>query len=115
MTDWHDIGVRIAALLAKEPPHIQIAFGLATAFTALMILEGLRASFGPRRSEGTRRRPPAKPGVRSADTGAVKQPRNPKRDRIVINPHRAARPTIRRPGAGDTPDASRPPQSPFEE
>jgi hypothetical protein len=49
MNGWREIGVLVAGMVAKEPPYIQIAIGLSAAFVALMILEGLRASFAPRR------------------------------------------------------------------
>jgi len=99
MSDWRDIGVRISELVAKEPTYIQIAIGLAAAFTALMILEGLRASFFPKRREETPR--PRRPRFatalfRSAPANAARLPRNPKRRERVVKPHRAARPVIRR-------------------
>ena len=100
MSDWHDIGTRIVGLVAKEPPFIQIAVSLAVAFTALMILEGLRASFVPRRSQeaDAHDRP-----VRSADPFAAsakvaRLPRNPKRHQAVVKQHLAPKPIIRREG-----------------
>jgi hypothetical protein len=96
MSGWREIGMAIADMVAKEPPYIQIAIGLSVAFVALMILEGLRASFVPRRtSETSIRFPSARPAFRSAP-GNEKPPRNPKRSDNIVKPHRAPRPTIRR-------------------
>jgi hypothetical protein len=100
---WQDIGVLIAQLVAKEPPYLQIAIGLCAAFTALMILEGLRASFLPRRDERGHSvaarhiaPPTASPFFRSAPANAAKLPRNPKRETNIVKSHRTPRPTIRR-------------------
>jgi hypothetical protein len=98
---WRDIGVLIAQLVAKEPPFVQIAMGLCAAFTALMIVEGLRASFVPRRTERARAQRsasprPASPFFRSAPANVAKLPRNPKRQVNIVKSHRVPRPTIRR-------------------
>jgi hypothetical protein len=96
MNGWREIGVLVADMVAKEPPFIQIAIGLSAAFVALMILEGLRASFVPRRiSEPSIRFPSARPAFRSAP-GNAKLPRNAKRSDNIVKPHRAPRPSIRR-------------------
>ena len=107
---WRDIGVLIAQLVAKEPPYLQIAIGLCAAFTALMILEGLRASFLPRRTERgpSRIEPPssqisASPHYRSAPANVVKLHRNPKRELNIVKSHRVPRPVIRR-DAAKTPE-----------
>jgi len=97
MRGWHEIGMSIADMVAKEPPYIQIAIGLAAAFLTLMILEGLRASFVPRRaSEPSIRVRSPRPSFRSAPGNVAKPPRNPKRHENIVKPYRAPRPTIRR-------------------
>ncbi len=57
MSGWREIGLAITGVVAKEPPYIQIAVGLAAAFIALMILEGLRACFVPCRTSSRIERP----------------------------------------------------------
>ena len=100
MSGWREIGMLIAGMVAKEPPYIQIAIGLSADFIALMILEGLRASFVPRRtpspSRHALRQRSATPLFRSAPGNVAKPPRNPKRSDNIVKPHRAPRPTIRR-------------------
>jgi hypothetical protein len=97
MGGWREIGISIADLVAKEPPYIQIAIGLSVAFIALMILEGLRASFVPRRtSEPTIHVRSPRPSFRSASGNVAKPPRNPKRPENIVKLHRAPRPIIRR-------------------
>ena len=95
--DWREIGILIAGMVAKEPPYIQIVIGLSAAFIALMILEGLRASFVPRRtSEPSVRARSARPAFRSAPGNVAKPQRNPKRPENIVKPHSAPTPTIRR-------------------
>ena len=100
MSGWREIGMAIADTVAKEPPYIQIAIGLSAAFIALMILEGLRASFVPRRtpspSRHALRQRSATPLFRSAPGNVAKPPRNPKRPENIVKLHRATRPVIRR-------------------
>ncbi|HTW36386.1 MAG TPA: hypothetical protein VMD53_17325 [Rhizomicrobium sp.] len=100
MSGWREIGMAIAGMVAKEPPYIQIAIGLSAAFVALMLLEGLRASFIPRhgsgRSAGAARPRFTAPHFRSAPGNVAKLPRNPKRPENIVKPHRAPKPTIRR-------------------
>src|ERR1700722_10470500 len=100
MSGWREIGMSIADMVAKEPPYIQIAIGLSAAFVALMILEGLRACFVPRRKSGpslrTARPRSVTPPFRSAPDNVAKLPRNPKRNENIVKLHRATRPTIRR-------------------
>ena len=97
MSGWREIGMLIAGMVAKEPPYIQIAIGLSAAFIALMILEGLRASFVPRRTyEPSIRVRSPRASFRSAPGNVAKPPRNPKRSDNIVKPHRAPRPTIRR-------------------
>lgn len=95
MSGWREIGMAIAGVVAKEPPYIQIAVGLFAAFIALMILEGLRASFLPRRPyETSAHVRPARPTF--TPSRIAKPPRNPKRHENIVKLHRAPRPTIRR-------------------
>ncbi|MBU6445253.1 MAG: hypothetical protein KGR48_15205 [Alphaproteobacteria bacterium] len=47
VTGWQHLWTEAMALYAQEPAPIQIALALAAAFTALMVLEGLRVSFLP--------------------------------------------------------------------
>ena len=100
MSGWREIGMVIAGMVAKEPPYIQIAIGLSAAFIALMILEGLRASFVPRRNSRPNPRAAraraATPLFRSAPGNVVKPPRNPKRHENIVKLHRAPKPVIRR-------------------
>lgn len=102
VTGWRDIGVLIARLMAKEPPYLAIAIGLCVAFALLMIMEGLRASFLPRRTEHeSSHREQSMPHLASADfrsapVNIAKLPRNPKRQLNVVKSHRMPRPAIRR-------------------
>ena len=98
MREWHDIGILIGGLVAKEPPFIQIAIVLSAAFTALMILEGLRVNFIPRRTTepDISIRPVTTTDFRSAPGNVARLPRNPKRYANIVKPHRALRPVIRR-------------------
>lgn len=107
MSEWREIGALIADRVTKEPTHIQIAIGLCVAFTLLMILEGLRASFFPRRGEKTPKR--AAPRLdralfRSAPANASKRLRNAKRHERIVKRHRALKPVIRRPAAATKPE-----------
>jgi len=56
---WGHLWGAATMLFAQEPIQIRIAMALVAAFTALMVVEGLRASFIPRR---TRRVPQSAPG-----------------------------------------------------
>ena len=101
MNGWREIGVMIADRVAKEPPYIQIAIGLSAAFIALMILEGLRACFIPRRTSSgpsprAARARSATSLFRSAPGNVAKLPRNPKRYENIVKLHRTPRPSIRR-------------------
>src|SRR6516162_8510523 len=55
---WNEVGVLVGKLFALEPPFVQICLLLAAAFSLLMILEGLRATFAVRHDKPARRRPP---------------------------------------------------------
>jgi hypothetical protein len=47
--EWKDIWTVASEVVARQPPPIQIFFWLCVAFALLMFVEGLRASFLPRR------------------------------------------------------------------
>ena len=113
-SDWREIGVLIARMVVKQPPFVEIVICLGVAFFALMILEGLRASFVPRRAEHqpdrAERRSSRREGsapARNAMANAVKPPPNPKRSTNTVKPHSPPRPIIRR-------DMSAPPEAPDE-
>lgn len=104
---WHELGESIAKLVAQEPPFIQIMIILGGAFSAVMFLEGFRASFFPRREKPkvTAKEislPPPEPSrVASVPRGpfleTAKLPRKPKRQAAVsAKPFRTPRPKIRR-------------------
>ncbi|HWU26212.1 MAG TPA: hypothetical protein VN154_07390 [Rhizomicrobium sp.] len=44
-TNWGDLAERAAALVARQPPFLQILVVLGAVFAILMILEGLRVNF----------------------------------------------------------------------
>lgn len=101
---WKDIGDLVIGLVVKEPPFVQIAIALGTAFSLLMFVEGLRASFLPRRkpnarSATARNVQPSRP-IKSAKISAIAPAANsiriPKRGETSAKPHRAPRPQIRR-------------------
>jgi len=50
--EWNEMWSAATALIGRQPPAVQIFGGLGLAFTALMFVEGLRASFLPRRFDG---------------------------------------------------------------
>jgi uncharacterized protein YjeT (DUF2065 family) len=47
--DWKDVVSLAVKLIAREPPPVQIFVWLLVAFAVLMVVEGLRATFLPRR------------------------------------------------------------------
>ena len=117
---WKDIGDLIVALVAKEPPFVQVVIGLGAAFSALMFIEGLRASFIPRRAESKPGRNPTRrsrfaappkadhsqtyrsvPG-RNKNSNPTRDtlPGNAKRRESAVKPYRAPRPKIRPSGEG---------------
>ncbi len=113
-TDWREIGVLIARMVVKQPPFVEIVVCLGAAFFALMILEGLRASFVPRRAEREHGRAERRSSkreesapARNAMANAVRPPPNPKRSMNIVKPHSPPRPVIRR-------DMSAPPEAPDE-
>ena len=107
---WVDIWNLALTRFGAETIQARILIGLAVAFTVLMILEGLRACFLPRRYEPVRHI--AKPATRHASAAPVTRqapaapvpfrPRTnvivrlPKREKTAAKPHRAERPKIRR-------------------
>ena len=110
---WMDVRDAVLAALAAEPVWIQMALALATAFVAVMCLEGIRASFFPRRYAAmlTRKyRPDAEPAraAESSVDGSVQpsravqgmNPRRVVRNRKLalspVNPHVPLRPRIQR-------------------
>ena len=97
MNEWREIGMLIGGVVAKQPPYIQIGIILGAAFATLMILEGLRASFGRRSTPepDIRVRPETTVAFRSAPGHATKL-HNPKRYENIVKPHRALKPVIRR-------------------
>ena len=82
----------------------------SAAFTVLMILEGLRVNFIPRRTTepDISIRPATTTAFRSTPGNVAKLPRNPKRHANIVKPHRALRPTIRR-NTVKAPEKSTPP------
>lgn len=97
MSGWREIAEAVAGMVAKEPPFIEIVIGLSVVFAALMILEGLRASFVPRRIyEPNSRVLPAKVTYRSAPGNVAKPSRSAKRHGNIVKLHCAPKPTIRR-------------------
>ena len=105
--EWKQIWTIASAIIARQPPPIQIFLWLGVAFVALMLLEGLRASFLPRRPrEDWSRRAKDKthqtsalssPGepffVRAQRLNAAK---NRKLESEAPRRHQAIRPKIRR-------------------
>ena len=118
---WSDVWNRALALLSAEPVPIRILAGLAAAFAAVMILEGMRVSFLPAgwlkprphdipallapkkrvslaKVEGT----PTNAFEAKGATGRPFRPHSagractPKRSKVRISRHRAERPKIRR-------------------
>jgi hypothetical protein len=99
---WVDIWNLAVARFGAEAIEGRILIGLAVAFTALMIVEGLRACFLPRRHEADE---PVRPKAVARQASAAPVPfrprsevvvRHPKREKAAAKPHRAERPKIRR-------------------
>ena len=109
--EWKEVGVLVGKLFALEPPFVQICILLAAAFSLLMVLEGLRATFAFRRDVPVRRRPAppatvATPRAVFLSAQSVTAMRNAKLPAGVVKSHSAPRPKIqRRPSldAHDTP------------
>jgi hypothetical protein len=110
---WIDVWNSALAAIAAEPVWFQIAIALGAAFAAVMCLEGIRASFFPRRYAALLTRKYASEAVppriaESSVSGSV-QPnrakhgalprrvvRNRKLELSSINPHTPLRPRIQR-------------------
>jgi hypothetical protein len=115
---WGDVWNLTLAVVSAQTIPVQILIGLSAAFLAVMVLEGLRASFMPgyraqphhpyiRGSTGST--PPApKPKASAVETYSLPMPTpfrprqterpnyNLKRTKLHVSHHSAARPTIRR-------------------
>lgn len=107
--EWKEIWTLASAMIARQPPPIQIVVGLCAAFVALMVVEGLRASFLPRRLQDNPRpreprcaEEPADPSnaAQSKPTFARSQrfgvTRYRKVEEATPRRHQAFRPKIRR-------------------
>jgi hypothetical protein len=110
MGEAGEIGALIARLIAQQAPFVQIVISLAAAFSLLMFIEGMRASFIPTRKPRDRQEPVPQPprAPRKAIPlkplrSAASKPR--KRVREAVKLHKAPRPKIRR-IASDRPDAA---------
>ena len=98
---WNEVGVLVGKLFALEPPFVQICLLLAAAFSLLMVLEGLRATFASRHREPARSRPATAPVVTAPRTtfrGAQNVPamRNTKLRASAVKSYCAPRPKIQR-------------------
>ena len=49
MSEWSALFQHVSALLSAQPIHIQLTLGLFSVFVAVMMLEGMRLTFLPRR------------------------------------------------------------------
>ena len=125
--EWKDIWTVTSQVVAQQPPPIQIFFWMGVVFIVLMVVEGLRASFLPRRFRGDLRpaeanamqaaSPPGTADMRAFRVRA--QYSNATKSRIFIDrtPRRsqALRPVIRRiPSSFTTPAESHESQSMFD-
>jgi len=64
--NWGDLWDLLIALMSREPIFVEIMFWLGVAFLAVMVLEGLRSSFFPKRT--TEAAPSASaPSIEGAD------------------------------------------------
>jgi hypothetical protein len=114
-TEWKDVGSLVMALIGRQPVPMQIFSWLLIAFALLMLVEGLRATFLPRRvvAQIRRREPletdrrlhlhaPAPATSSSTETAprrlsiGLGMTRNAKRSVRTINRREPPRPTIRR-------------------
>lgn len=110
---WKEIWTVFLKMVAAEPPMLQIIIWLGVAFGALMVLEGLRANFFPRRKSPPQRventppsrqlqGSPASVSYRAfgstAGIAASARSRNLKRPTNAVSRYRAPRPKIHRMG-----------------
>ncbi len=112
--NWGDVWNLGLSVFAHQNIEVQILIGLGIAFGAVMILEGLRANFFPRRRaaaiqqaarpeepmmmEGVAEAPPAPQAMASSSFAAYRAAGHPlslKRKSASIRRHKAARPVIR--------------------
>ena len=110
ISEWKEIWMIVSTMIMRQQPPVQIFICLGLAFTLLMFVEGLRASFLPRRSHDVARPriasrphepPKALPPGGSGETSASWTPhlnaaRNPKRVADPPRHHQAFKPKIRR-------------------
>ncbi len=118
--NWSDVWNLALAVFSHQRIEVQILIGLAAALGALMIIEGLRASFFPRRRAQAAirepeetivfipRKPPQAAMVEAQPEIAPVQPfaaraiaQNPKRKFADVRRHKPMRPVIRRAANGD--------------
>lgn len=101
---WADIWSLLLAHIGAQAIEVRILIGLGAAFTALMIVEGLRASFLPRRampSAGVASKPAGVLRPEKTVTHAPFRPRPapaavPKRAKVAVKAHQTERPRIKR-------------------
>jgi hypothetical protein len=108
--EWNEVGVLVGKLFALEPPFVQICLLLAAAFSLLMILEGLRATFATRHGVPVRVRPAPAPVVaapRASFRSVQSAPaiHNAKLRGSEVKSHCAPRPKIQRRPSLDRHDA----------
>ncbi len=113
--EWKDVGSLVVSLIGRQPAPMQIFSWLLIVFALLMLIEGLRATFLPRRvvaqirrrgplEEEPARRTLASVAPDSAPTESVPRrfnasttaARNAKRVIRTVNRHEPTRPKIRR-------------------
>jgi hypothetical protein len=113
--EWKDVGSLVVSLIGRQPVPMQIFSWLLVVFLALMLIEGLRATFLPRRVAAQIRRrhlhdleivvPKRKqadavvaaiPSPRRAALAAPASVRNAKRSIRIVNRRETPRPKIRR-------------------
>jgi len=69
--EWKDVGDLIVRLVSREPPFVQILYVLGAAFTAVMVLEGVRANFLPARKHSARPTEPLRVDAQIPDVTAM--------------------------------------------
>jgi hypothetical protein len=110
-TGWSDVWTMALAVFSHQRIEVQILIGLLAAFAALMVIEGLRANFFPRRRAEAAiaepeeqivfisREPPqaAAPEIAPVQPFAARRvAANPKRKSADVRRHKPMRPIIRR-------------------
>lgn len=105
--NWNDVWNLARGVFASERIELQILTGLGIAFGAIMILEGLRASFFPARHGLETSVAIVENSMLAEDTSRIEasapqqfmaraMPANPKRKQIAPRRQQAFRPTIKR-------------------